>query len=780
MACGENELASNEAWHWLQKQQSLCSIGPITSHQQVIASYYHCILGKTSACIKDMTDYHRQPQSSRPILLHYFCGCIKYERIQQVSSLEWHIHTSTNVRLHMEEFSLAHYNWECKQEWLEISSVNGVDKLCGKRLPWKRDLPGSDVIINLQVSKGESRAYFVLFYHMLIKLWKVEHIVRMELRFEDVSTAYYYPDFTVNDEVCLHYISKTKLHYISLNVFHRTQGSVQVGVTCLDGPGSKSPTLDNKDVVESEKEAFFAASTYQMYCVFAKKHNYSDNYHIYSVVGLMYRFDDFFDSGDYTFDKYDQYESLPFIQISKDQADFSLQFDSSSQIENNLYTLDIGRDSLFKEHFYNSGGGNNVDLEIHSIFDLEITLKTFAGFLSDMVVERGHCIYGGLFVLSYRNYQHGYGGNLMSVRQVTEDELWHLCEPFKNTDMPIYLAGGITRLVVFAYKGYLEGKVNIQGTITIKESHRILNQNIPTSVIKYFKRGREMLTSLELTDEKNIHFVLQPLAHSLHVAFNFRYVFKRKGISEHTSETLLLTFEYYGSCTYCYVEYASDVSQFVHITEGRRILEPVSSSSVKYSGTIESSVKALIVNQSNCQTPQMWTLLFKYFTNYDISNAWNSNRNRTFPHTLLDYTEIIWSYSQYSPPFTFFLIALKRNPSYSTRSDIWKVKFDTMCLITGIFVEQVVNDTDGFVYTLYKWQNKSETLWLSGCDHCNVILISDPDTIPASCNKTIKYVDRTIIKRYYTIQENLVEENNGLGRRNFTSYGMRYDILLIS
>ena len=786
--CGKNEISSSEVWHWLNKQQSQCFMGRIFSQQQFIKHYYHCILDKTSACIHDMTDYHQQPQQQQrsTIYLRYFCGCIITDRIQQVSSLQWHIHTATNVRLHFEEFSLAHYNWECKQEWLQIDSSIGVDKLCGKRLPWKQDLPGPDIFIILQAGNEVMTGHFLLFYYMLTKLWRVKHVVRTEIQFQhDVTTTYHYPDFTVNDEVCLHYLGKVKLHPISLNVFHRTEDVVQVAVICYDGPGSKSPRLTNDDVVQSEKEPFFVASTYQMYCKFSKKQNYSSHYQIYSVVSLMFSFaffDDLYSNdGRNDFGKYNRYDPLPFIQVSKDEADFSVQFDAWSLSQNKLYQLDINRDSLFKEHFYYPGRDNSSDAQIHSMFTLQLTLSVFDGFLSHMIVEGGHCVYGGLFVISYYKLQNlpgSHGATYMNAKQEKEEELWHLCTRFKNNDIPIYIDGGVTKLLILAYKGYLDGRVNIKGTIKIRENYSILNQKLPRFLVKYFKRGMDVLTGLELTDEKNIHFVLQPLVHSLYLSSNFQYMFKRKGFPEHTSETLILTFEYFGNCAYCYVEYDSNLSQFVKIPDGKKMVHPVSSSSKKYSGTIESNVKVLTVNQSNCQTPQMWTLYFKYFTNYDISNAWNAHKNWTYPLTLpysSDFTETIWSYSQYSTRPTSFVLALQRNPTYSETSSICHVKFDTMCLITAVFVEQVINTTDGFIYRLYKWQNKSEIMWLSGCDHCNIILVADPARIPSSCDKTIKYVDRTFIKRYYTVAESLQEKNKTGHRRNFKSYGIRYD-----
>ena len=766
-------IAASEVWDLLQEPQVQCANGQSLFYQGYIQHYYHCILAKTASCIEDMADYKQQSS----ITLRYFCACISSERIvEKMSWTRWQIHSSHNVRLHVEKFSLIHIDWKCTEERMEISSSNGMEELCGSRLPWKQDLPGPDISITFHTVEEYSEASFLLFYHRISKWRRVMNVVRYHLMWDDMSMAYYYPNFEANDDVFIHYASGVKLHYISLNVFQRV---AQITVICYDGPGSKSPVLKNKDAIQSENEPYFVAGTYQMYCTFSKRQNYSIQYEIYSVASYVFLTDDRFSSSDDELSVEDTYKSIPFTMTSEHEAAFSLQFDSSLQKGNHLYKLEVNRRSLFKEYFHSSVK-NELHTEIQTMFNLELTLRVFAGFLPHMKwvsskKSRAECLYGGLYVLSHRDYQliQSY---VFSANDVNEQQLWYQCTPTTNTDIPIYLDGGITRIIVIAYEGYLDGPVDVKGTIKIKENFRVLSLNVPVTLRIYLRRGMEMSTTMDLTEQKNVHFVVQPFTYGYSLDYNFRYKFEQNGLLEYTSEAILITFEYYGNCTYCYVECAPHVSHYIDVPVGKKIVKAVSSASKKYGGSIESNVEALTVDQSNCKSPQKWTLFFKYLSNYDIWNAWNAYENRTYLLTLTDEPQTIWSYSQYSDKPTSFLLKLLR-PVYSTSSSIWTVKFDTMCLTTDIFLERLINNTDdsnvSYIYILYKWQNTSEALWLSGCDNCNIILQSDPARISASCDKTRKYVDRTIVTRYKTAAESFIGQNNTLKWRTFTSYGIR-------
>ena len=712
---------------WLQKQQFECVSRIYFSHQQSVKHYYTCILEKTSPCIQDQANYQHNP-----ISLAYHCGAIASENIEY-SMVIWHIHSKSNIRLHVEDFSLHYFNWHCGDELMEIVSGPRVQEFCGKRLPWKQDLPGPDVSIRFHTELGTRYYYFRLYYHAILRWLNDKQVAFKPYRMGKIYS--YYPEFKDNVLLKLHFINYYKLNILYILIWDI---DTAVSVTCYDGPGTRSPILVAVPANENTK---FKASTYQMYCVMSASQNYSHNSQYHLTFGH---------NGERSVFYKNSFKPMP-VNESKLQTDFNLELDPHLT-GNAIYSFEADEESYLRK----------LLLE-RNIFIYELTIYELRGLSSYLLLEHNECIYGGLYVLKHTGER---------KNEFNENTVWSLCDLGNFKDIPIDMTKGELVLFFIAYDGYTEGQVSIKGRLMLKLNHELILEEkallYSVNIRNWTKR-----TILDLGRVNNMQFVMQPY---LNARFPINYWL---GFSEHDwsrSETFIYKFQYLNSeasCAVGYVKYASYMSRFINFPDGRIQIQPETSFRNDTKGRIETNVESVYVDQSKCKSPQLWKLYIKVLTGDDFDAALRVNRSyfMSLPVTF----EEIWNYSEYSPLYKWFMLILLK-PFVADALNIWTINLDLTCLITDVFVEHMINSSNSSLptSTLYKWQNTTQMLWLSGCEYCNIILVSNPLKIPSSCDLSIRTVDMVLVKRYHTLSESLLKETNSLTPKELTYHGIRY------
>ena len=102
-----------------------------------------------------------------------------------------------------------------------------------------------------------------------------------------------------------------------------------------------------------------------------------------------------------------------------------------------------------------------------------------------------------------------------------------------------------------------------------------------------------------------------------------------------------------------------------------------------------------------------------------------------------------------------------------------EIQLDLSCLTTDVFIEQFINTSD-VTSMLYMWHNTTHQAWISGIDHCNIILISDPNKISTECKKnTHRYLEFIHVKNRYTTFESIEEKSAIPKSKNVSFHGIR-------
>ena len=706
------------------------------SLKQIRNSFYPCILDKTLQCKHDVGDYDKSE-----ITVHYFCGAIQSQKLQRQTQT-WLINSAANVRIYIQQFSLSHSFLRCQSETMLFKSKKGVATFCGNREPWKMELPGDIVSVVFSTSTPKTQVLFALYFHTIytnyyenhnIILYKIPYNWKKEVlsfypNLEWIETAY----------IC----TNIKMYLISVTVY-----SEHINVVCHDGPGGKSPVIQNISPSPTTKE--YIAGSYQLYCVITKNSEIipADTKPHLTYIVLS--------------DHVEYIEKLP-IETSKDEVRFTLIIDTPPK-ENVFYKVEGDAFSLFREYFQQ---GKTEAL-------LELTILYIEGFSSSLLIggtksEVGiNCNYGGISL--QRRF------NELGERH---EEIWSQCSANHLMNAPIYFDMNPFKLLLMVYAGYSDGLVRIVGKIAVKPFHNMmlsLNLIFISFAIKE-EPNATLVSAIDVNEEKSlITYVLQPYIVDQYVRNNFLLSFHdveafgtNKGNTD-VSQTVIISFILYpqspAHCARCYVRNAK-TSDYIDVSEGENTITPIIHSRTKSNGKIEANVVSVGVDQSACESEQIWTLLIKGFTNLDgiaHGNISQSIQLIVDPFTIYRYIEKSTEYSWYLLSITKF---------YS--DVIVQVNLDLSCLTTDVYVEHRVNNSQSTATSvLYKMQDVTQPIWMSGFDSCNIILVSENDKMPSVCSKKRQGLDMIYVKFNIPFQDTLRSRIKMPRLRNYTFYGMR-------
>ena len=720
---------------WLQHKQLQCINKQLVSYKQSLAHYYHCVYDHTLQCNLDVADYNNVP-----VELHYFCGTISILDINRRLNMAWIIHSSANLRIYFQEFSLHHEDWICAEEVLTIIRKRDSVQFCGKRLPWQQDFHGADLSITFVTNIKNSQASFHLSYHtMFSQISKIAFIY--SLNYEHLLTASKEHYHELGYTELIHILSEVKLDKI--HTFLHNLSDAGVKVFCYDGPSDKSPRIYHNESVNSE--IYLKSTSFAMYCVVTRINvKYVNDSQIYLTFSTFR-------------EELKVYgiSTLP-VEVSSDALSFFIDIDSTIT-DNVIYILEINQNAHFKNYF----------LSMDSAVVLELTLHQFEGFLPHLLMEGTSCSYGGLYI--YRRLESFIYGNIKYNQQMYQ------CTKDQYKNMPIYLELTSTTILVSAFAGYIDGRIKVHGQIAVKTNHQIMIDmkfasyyfSAVNSTVKYY------LHVGFIKDSRT--FLLQPIHNGRYLMSNFHFEFTKylspKLMHVKTFPTIIISFKQNKQnkqCAQCYITFP-DNSHFIKFYTGRKEISPIRNSYI--TGQVEANVESVIVDQSKCQQQQIWTLTISEFTNDEIQP--HGNRSK-YILVYYDY-ETIWRYVEASDDYIWYLLVLSKLEK--TGSDVvMEIKLDLTCFTSDVYVEHILNTTDNtdllLSSILYKWHNTTQSIWISGFEQVNVILVSDAEKIPSSCSK--RGLEVFHVKYRYPFSETIKESSGYLLRpRIYQFYHLR-------
>ena len=357
------------------------------------------------------------------------------------------------------------------------------------------------------------------------------------------------------------------------------------------------------------------------------------------------------------------------------------------------------------------------------------------------------------------------------------DELLYQCAKTQLINIPIYLEMTAMSILFTAFAGYTDGDIQLEGQIIMKQNHKMM---IDMQFASLFGATALVNTTVitnihivEQNDKDEITFLLQPFIAGKYVLTNFLFRFIRF-LSDDTSvglsPTIVISFtlhSYYRECSvHCYVTYA-DTSDYINFDKDKKEIFPSNF------GQVEANVEAVRVDQSLCHNPQMWTLSIKIIPNFDVTTPGNISQTIVIENENI----IMWRYIEYSDDYVWYLLVLSK-PFKERQRQIIEVKLDLTCLTTDVYVEHLLNTTEEYYpqlsSTLYKWQDTSKPMWITGFQHCNVILVSEKTKVTSSCRKKKYGVELIHVKYRYSLSDTLKNANNiVLRERNYVLYHLR-------
>ena len=725
-------FAEDSSVNWLHYKQYNCLNNDILSYQQTIQYYHQCIIQHTLHCIKDFARNNKDV-----VHMNSFCGVIVFGNIGkslkpvESKNIKWLIHSPAGVQIDVHEFSLHQLNWKCKEESMIIRGQAYEKTYCGVRLPWKIEIPGPPIKICFDSYLNNTEAYFSLSYHFLYERVDSEHsVVLLEHTFRShvyhPGYQYYYPDHQSEGSEFVHVIISIRLYQVILTVHNQTTSGTSV--ICHDGPGSKSPII-NYNSARQQEEVTVLASTYQMWCVLVKTSTDSQLYLLYETHTDM------------------DYKTMPVSVLDvEDKIVFTVDLPATSTI---VYKLETNKYPLFKDRYQ--------QFDSASIF--ELTIENFQGISKYMLIEDNKCMYGGISIV-----------NRFSVFKV--NEMWYQCSPNQYKTIPFYLEQKKLIMLLIAYAGYTDSSVQLSGQIAIMTGYSLIfNSEFAAYTFKYssgIAKNDRLVMHLEIT--KSMVYVVQPLQF-VEIAQS-SYAINFMSALTNILVTLSIAFVQYppyeSACVRCFVKYA-DGTDFITTFDTLKYIEPVLEDNNEATWPIESNVETIYVDQSQCTSPQMWTLFF-------IKSRQALSANSSAYITLETYLyENIVRYIQSSHHQTCFLLYIWRN-AILIKFNILAIELDISCLTTAAFVEHLHNNTmdeDFPTSTLYKWKDTTQTIWVSGFEHINIILISDKSKQVAGCRDTGKTREVITAKYQHTLQESIDERSKLPLYTAFEFYGMR-------
>ena len=746
---------------FLCRTQYDCINTIMTSYIELLDHYFTCIIDKTLQCIKDVTsnDYNH-------VSLQYFCGAI-FSRETNFLKTVWTINSIANVKIYMEDFSMQHFQLNCKDEYVLLASKKEKTTnkwtdsytFCGQRFPWQMTQPGSIIKVVFVKAAENSDGHFSLYYHTTDT--KPTKYINVQVGSAADDIHVHHSDYSklrhtihnvdVNRTNHFHFYSYKHTSFIKLVWY------IIADVVCYDGPGRNSPVI---------KQHFRAdSSTYQLYCVIA-----NTNPALYLDYSL-YAFYDLFNFRE----NYGNFlvETLEVTQ-KRAVAKFSLSIDMNSHKGNVFYWLDVAKKQLFGAYLEK----NKVKWS-KAVFKL--TISKLQGISDSMLINGQDCSYGGISLYQYLNDEY-----VEENYANAELKILHQCTHQNIKDFPIYLLDYNLFLLFIVYKGYTKGTVELEGHIAIELDHILipnsyfnLNNKVDFKHIHY--HSLNTTSEASIVSGKKIHiplsYVLQPYHfsknddHDYLITFTMlieNYIYPFEEIMQRISATVFLAFVVQSldseKCVYCYVKSARS-SDFIDFFE--EIVEPSSS---KETGKFIANIESIRIYQRACRNPFPWLLFIKTFDQYDTTlNACNIS---LMFHLLNNYLTI-YRNVQLFDDYTWFVLRVFKNFNIK-----WKhiVTLHLTCLTTDVYVEHMIHvKGSNITSALYKWKNTSQSVWFSDLANINIILISERKKVkytPSCTNKT-RGIEQIHFKVNKPIYESVLENENVKEQRRLHGYGLR-------